>query len=181
MTALCVIVVIVGYWIVWPLGTQAHGRTRVFPDTYIFGVLWGVSEGMIFASVWTLAVRWIGRESAWEKLGVFLVCYLVLSLFIGLWHAGYWDRVVAPEHNILEWNVRKVAIAHVPNVIVTTAYVTLFANLGFYVGLQALALLGASLAMPFPSFRRPNPSHDPDGPDLRDMKAHRVPGARRWE
>ena len=92
---------------------------------------------------------------------MFAVCYLVLSLFIGLWHAVYWDIYIAPEHNVLEWNIRKVILCHNPNVIVTTAYVTLFGNLGVYVGLQAVALFGATIAMPFPSFRTAQPGDRP--------------------
>jgi len=169
-TVAAVAVIIVGYWVIWPRGTLAHGRRIVFPDTYVFGILWGISEGMIFASVWTTAVRVFGRDNSWEQLAVFVACYLGLALFIGLWHALFWDTYVAPEHNILAWNFRKVLLCHNPNVIVTTAYVTVFGNLAIYVSLQALALLGATVTMPFPSFRRPNPEHDPDAPPQRDMR-----------
>ena len=35
---------------------------------------------------------------------------LAVGTFLGLWHALYWDRKVAPEHNIEAWNLRKVLL-----------------------------------------------------------------------
>ncbi len=167
-TIASVLVVIVGYWIIWPIGTRAHGRRIVIPDTVLFGIAWGLSEGLLFASVWVVAYRVFG-VSLGGRIGTIVVCYAVLSLFIGVWHARYWDIYIAPEHNVLEWNSRKVAFAHNPNIIVTTTYVTCYHNLSIYVLLQALALLGSTLAMPFPSFRFPNPEVDPDAAPMQDM------------
>ena len=168
-TLVAVTVVVVGYWIIWPIGTRAHGRKIVIPETPIFGILWGLSEGMIFASVFVTADRIFGVADLGHRLAVFATCYLALSLFIGLWHAIYWDIYIAPEHNVLEWNIRKVILAHNPNVTITTAYVIVFGNVSFYVLLQAIALFGATLAMPFPSFRHENPEVDPDNPPRRDV------------
>jgi hypothetical protein len=160
-TIACVIVVTVGYWVIWPMGTLAHGRTVVIPDTVLFAIAWGLSEGLLFASVWLTAYRVFGT-SLGGRIATIVVCYAVLSVFMGVWHARYWDIYIAPEHNILEWNIRKVLFAHNPNILVTVTYVTCFHNLGIYVLLQALALLGSTLAMRFPSFRFPNPQFDPD-------------------
>jgi NAD(P)-dependent dehydrogenase (short-subunit alcohol dehydrogenase family) len=90
---------------------------------------------------------------------------IALSAFIGLWHALYWDVHIAPEHNIIEWNIKKVMWAHNPNVILTAIYLTAWENLAIFVLLQTVALFVSSLAMPFPSFRWPHP-HDPTGPAL---------------
>ncbi len=90
---------------------------------------------------------------------------VALSAFVGLWHAVYWDVHVSPTHNIIEWNIRKVLLAHNPNLILTSIYVTAWENLGLFVLLQAVALLGSTLAMPFPSPRWPHPN-DPTGPAL---------------
>ena len=82
--------VFVGYWIVWPIGTLPHGRRVIVPDTVIFGVLWGVSEGLLFGSVWVLTKRfwdgWIGAGTGAD----FAICFttiIVLSAFVGSWHA----------------------------------------------------------------------------------------------
>jgi NAD(P)-dependent dehydrogenase (short-subunit alcohol dehydrogenase family) len=167
-TVLVFAVVIVGYWIIWPIGTRPHGRTIVVPDTVLFGIAWGVSEGLLFGSVWLLAKRFwdalLGAGTAADFAIVFTTI-LGLSAFIGLWHALYWDVHVSPLHNIAEWNIRKVLLAHNPNLILTSIYVTAWENLAIFVLLQAVALLGSALAMPFPSARWPHPD-DPTGPDL---------------
>ena len=162
-TILVIAVIFVGYWILWPLGTLAHGR-RVTVDTVVFGVLWGASEGLLFASVWAFFERLL-RDLALGGLWVGLATIVVLAAFIGLWHALYWDIHVAPEHNIAEWNIRKVAFAHNPNVILSTTYVTLYGNLAIYAGLQFLALFGSTMFMRFPQALKPLPP-DPLGPEL---------------
>lgn len=152
----CVMLIAAGYWVVWPMGTLRHGRSVVYPDTVLFGVVWGLSEGLLFASVWLTAVRVFGRTGM-GALWTVVVTFVVLSGFIAVWHDRYWDVHVAPEHNIPEWNPRKVAFVHTPNLVLTTIYVTLFGNVAVWVGLQALALSGAALFMAFPSPRHPDP------------------------
>ena len=162
-TIVVVVIIFVGYWVLWPMGTLAHGR-RVTVDTVVFAVLWGASEGLLFASVWAFFERLL-RDLPLGGLWVALATIVVLSAFIGLWHALYWDINVAPEHNIAEWNIRKVAFAHNPNVLLTTTYVTLYGNLAIYAGLQFLALFGSTMFMRFPQALKPLPP-DPLGPSL---------------
>jgi NAD(P)-dependent dehydrogenase (short-subunit alcohol dehydrogenase family) len=167
-TAVCVVVVFVGYVIIWPRDTRPHGRRVVLPDTVVFGVVWGISEGLGFASVWVLSTR------AWRSLfgdgvaagiGSYVTTIVVLSMFVGMWHQLYWDIHIAPEHNVIDANLKKVALAHTPNVLLTTAYLTVYENLGIFVVLQTFALLASAVAMPFPTFRTPLPV-DPDGARL---------------
>jgi hypothetical protein len=168
LAAASLLVVLIGYGVIWPRGTLPHGRRIVVPDTVLFGVAWGVSEGLLFGSVWLLAKRGFdsligpGTVSDFLILGTTIV---VLSAFLGLWHALYWDIHVSPEHNIAEWNIRKVLFAHTPNLVVSGIWVTGYENLALFVGLQALALVMSSIAMPFPTFRRPHPP-DPLAPRL---------------
>jgi NAD(P)-dependent dehydrogenase (short-subunit alcohol dehydrogenase family) len=170
-TIVLTVVVFVGYWIIWPIGTLPHGRKIVFPDTFIFGLLWGISEGLFFGSVWLLARRlWNNLLSTHPLISDYATCFtviLVLSAFIGMWHALYWDIHISPNHNIIEWNIRKVLFAHNPNLILGAIYITMWENLGIWVALQAFALLGSTLAMPFPTWRYPHPA-DPTGPDMGD-------------
>jgi NAD(P)-dependent dehydrogenase (short-subunit alcohol dehydrogenase family) len=167
-TALVCGVIFVGYWIIWPIGTLPHGRRVIVPDTVLFGIAWGISEGLLMGSVWVLAKRfWEGLLGAGTgtDFAIVFTMIIVLSAFIGLWHALYWDVHIAPEHNIIEWNIKKVMWAHNPNVILTAIYLTAWENLAIFVLLQTVALFVSSLAMPFPSFRWPHP-HDPTGPTL---------------
>jgi hypothetical protein len=61
---------------------------------------------------------------------------------------------VTPEHNIVEWNGRKVLLAHTPNLIATLTYLTLHGNMGIFILLQTIALLSSTYFMHFPPFWR---------------------------
>ena len=110
---LCVLVVIVAYGVIWPIGTETHGR----PQAFGFGLIWGVSEGQLFVAIWSVIDRFVGPVSV-----VGAIAFLAISAFTGLWHDRYWDRLVSPVHNIVEWNGRKVLFCHVPNLIVTLTF-----------------------------------------------------------
>jgi NAD(P)-dependent dehydrogenase (short-subunit alcohol dehydrogenase family) len=168
VTAVVFGIAVIGYWVVWARGTRPHGRAISWPETPLFGLAWGVSEGLLLASVWVLATRvWralLGDGGLSDAL-VLITVVLVLSAWVALWHALYWDIHISPEHNVIEWNTIKVAAVHTPNVVVATAWLTAWENLGLFVVAQTIALLGSSMTMPFPTFRRPHPQ-DPDGPVL---------------
>jgi hypothetical protein len=146
-TLLCVAVEIWAYVFLWPRGTLTHGRQLYWSVVLTFGIVWGLSEGLLFLSVFTLASKFIA-----SKFFVWLVSFLVIGTFVGLWHQFYWDIYVAPEHNILEWNVKKVLFAHIPNLMITLAYLTIYENAGIFVLCQAFALIASTYFMRFPPF-----------------------------
>jgi hypothetical protein len=148
-TVVCFAIIGIGYLYIWPLGTKTHGRPLVLSAVIPFGLAWGISEGLLFASVWSLVFRYFG-----QSLSTVVIVFLLLSTFIGLWHQFYWDIWVAPDHNIIEWNGRKVAFAHTPNLIATLIYLTLYQNLGMMVIFQTIALLSSTYFMRFPPYRR---------------------------
>ena len=144
-TAICTIVIGVGYGIIWPRGTLTHGRPLT-PISIVFGFMWGVSEGLLFVSVWWL----IGRLATAPWL-VAVITFLILSSFKGVWHSQYWDIHVSPEHNIEEWNLRKVLFTHTPNLIVTLIHLAWFDNLWLFILWQTAALTLSAYFMHFPS------------------------------
>ncbi|MEL7210619.1 MAG: hypothetical protein AAGK32_20695, partial [Actinomycetota bacterium] len=141
----CLVVVGIGYGIVWPLGTETHGRPLRPVWVLAFGLLWGAAEGQLFLSMWSVADRLIGP--AWL---VVVVTFGAISVFTGLWHDRYWDRLVAPEHNITAWNARKVALCHVPNLAATLTFLAVYENALLFVAFQTLALCLSSWFMRFP-------------------------------
>lgn len=158
------LVVVIGYWVIWPIGTRAHGRRVVIPDTLLFGLAWGVSEGLLFASVYVTSLRLLG--GLWGgRVWAAVLTIVVISLFNGVGHATYWDVHVSPEHNVIDWNLRKVALVHTPNLMLTTVFVAWHGNLGLWVGWETIALVGSAVMMRFPTFRRPHPP-DPTRPQL---------------
>jgi hypothetical protein len=152
-TGLCFVVVGVGYWVIWPRGTQTHGRRLNLPAVLLFGALWGFSEPVLFLSFWTL----VGRVSTVPVLRI-AGSFIAVAAFIGLWHSLYWDIYVAPPHNIQAWNLRKVLFVHVPNLLVSLSYLAVYDNSGVFVLVQAFGLLGSTLFMRFPGFWSPNAS-----------------------
>ncbi|WP_420630123.1 hypothetical protein [Candidatus Leptofilum sp.] len=147
LTLACFVVILVGYGYIWPKGTLTHGRSLNVLAVLLFGLLWGISEGTLFVSVWLLTSNWISAQ--WL---VVFVSFLILPAFIGLWHALYWDIYVAPEHNIAAWNGRKVLLAHVPNLSLTLIHLTLYQNARLFVLWQTVALLLSTYFMRFPPF-----------------------------
>lgn len=145
-TAVCTVVILVGYGIIWPMGTLTHGRPLVWPAVLVFGLAWGISEGLLFVSVWLM----VGRFSANGWL-ICIITFLILSTFKGVWHSQYWDIYVSPEHNIEAWNLRKVLLAHTPNLIVTLIHLTLFNSMGLFILWQTAALMLSTYFMHFPS------------------------------
>jgi hypothetical protein len=146
-TLLCIAVEVWGYMFLWPRGTLTHGRQLYWSVVLTFGLVWGLSEGLLFLSVFVLASKYIA-----SKFLVWLVSFLVIGTFIGLWHQFYWDIYVAPEHNILEWNTRKVLFGHTPNIMITLAYLTIYESAGIFVLCQAFALVASTYFMRFPPF-----------------------------
>ena len=137
--------VVVAYTIIWPRGTFTAGR-RAYPFTSaLYGLCWGVFHSQVFLSVWALAeLGGLGR------LWVALLSYAVISAFNGLWHSRYWDVRVSPPHNIEEWNARKVAFCHVPNLALGLAHLALFENPLLFVAVQTFALTASACFMRFP-------------------------------
>jgi len=147
LTAGCVLVEILGYWVIWPMGTFTLDRERNLPVQVGFGLMWGIAEAQLFLAFWA-AIEMFGMST----LATALVAFGLISTFQGMWHSLYWDIHVAPEHNIPEWNKWKVLCAHVPNLIITLTYLALHGNAALFVGFQTLSLLGSTIYMRFPSF-----------------------------
>jgi len=146
-TLLCIAIEIWGYVYLWPRGTLTHGRQLYWSVVLTFGLLWGLSEGLLFLSVFVLTSQWVA-----SKFLVWIISFLVISTFLGLWHRFYWDIYVAPEHNILEWNIKKVLYAHIPNIVITLTYLSLYGNAGIFVLCQTFALVASAYFMRFPPF-----------------------------
>ncbi len=136
----------VAYWRVWASGTTALDRKRYAGSAIVFGLLWGAAEAQLFLSFWALAER--------SQLGVIwvgLISYLAIGAFYGPWHRFYWDFHVAPEHNIPEWNARKVIFVHTPNVLLTLTFLAYFQDPHTFVAVMAFCLVGATWTMRFPA------------------------------
>jgi hypothetical protein len=146
-TTMCLIVVIFGYGYIWRKGTLSHGRPLHLLTVIGFGFLWGISEGQLFLSFWALSEKF-SLPLVWTVVAAFALA----SIFKGIWHSTYWDIHVSPEHNIEEWNNKKVFFAHIPNLVCCLAYLAVTGSAGMFVLFQTLALMLSTYFMRFPGF-----------------------------
>jgi hypothetical protein len=140
----CLVLITVAYGVIWPIGTYTLDRPRDWVSP-IFGLVWGFCEGQLLLSGYVL----VERLDLSKPLTVALA-FVLLSAFQGGWHAAYWDKHVAPEHNDPAWNLRKVLLCHVPNLAVTLTFYAAYGATMWFVVFQTLSLVLSATAMRFP-------------------------------
>ena len=138
-------VIVIAYGLIWPRGTLTHGRPRQAAWSLGFGLAWGLAQGQLYLTFWSIAERIFGAGFL-AGVGV----WLAISAFTGIWQDQYWDRLVSPEHNIAAWNARKVVLCHVPNLVVTLTFLGVHQNGLIFVLLQTAALVLSCWFMRFP-------------------------------
>jgi hypothetical protein len=142
------LLVTVAYWGIWARYTLRFDRRRdVIPQT-VFGLLWGVASGMLFLAFYQVA-RAIG--GSWATWQVWLLAYVLITIWQWIWQDYYWDVYISPEHDS-PWSIKiKVVATHIPNITACLIFFAIFENAAIFVALQTWALLGASLAMRMPA------------------------------
>ena len=126
-TALVTAHVSFGYLYFWPRGTTAHGRPR-HPGALVFGIAWGIAQAMLVLSLF----EWLDRITGVRWLSASLTI-AGWSTFAGLWQSRFWDIHVAPDHNIREWNLRKVLVVHVPFLVLSVAHFAVYGNAAVFI------------------------------------------------
>eukprot|EP00520_Triparma_pacifica_P007946 CAMPEP_0118652902 /NCGR_PEP_ID=MMETSP0785-20121206/11559_1 /TAXON_ID=91992 /ORGANISM="Bolidomonas pacifica, Strain CCMP 1866" /LENGTH=249 /DNA_ID=CAMNT_0006545437 /DNA_START=245 /DNA_END=991 /DNA_ORIENTATION=- len=144
-TAASFATVILGYWIIWPIGTVTYNRQWGW-HCVIFGVLDGLAESQLFLCIWSLV-----EMLSLPRWCTGLITFFIQGGFKANWDQNYWNLRVAPAHNIEEWNKWKILFVHVPNVFVTFSYFITYGNAKIYCATQTVAVVGSTCAMRFPS------------------------------
>ncbi len=139
-------IVLFGYLYIWPKGTVTYNRKLYPMPTLLIGVVWGISEAQLFLSFWAIGELFI--DKVWL---IALFTYVLASLSNGPMHLFYWDRYVSPDHNIYEWNMKKVGLAHNPNLLISLFYLVIWGDLWIYMLWPAFALLACAFAQKFPA------------------------------
>lgn len=137
---------VVGYWVIWPMGTHTEGRPLRVIAAGVFGVLHGISEGILYVVMWLGIERWVNDPAA-----VVAATVTVIGVFNGSWRTFVWDVWVTPPHNIESWNARKVLFVHLPVVTLAVVHLTAFGSVAVFLSIQVVALTGAAVHMRFPS------------------------------
>lgn len=140
--------IVVAYWGLWARWTLRFDRKLDVLPQIIFGLSWGLSYGLCFLGFWHLAMT-IG--DGWPVWGIFLLAYVLISVWQMVWQDLYWDLYIAPEHDT-PWTTKyKVPFAHIPNVTFSLWYFAAYDAYWFFVFSQVLALTGCSIAMRMPA------------------------------
>lgn len=141
------VVLWVGYAILWPRGTFTDGRRSHPFITSFYGLAWGLCHAQVFLCFWAV-VEWSGLNSYW----VAAISYLLLSAYNFAFHQFFWDLKVSPPHNYAQWNMKKVQYCHVPNLVLGLTWLAIWGNFGLWVLLQTCALMISAHAMRFPAW-----------------------------
>lgn len=152
----CLLLEVVAYGVIWPIGTFTQDRPRDWVSP-AFGLVWGLCEAQLLLSGYVLV-----EQLGLGKPATVGLAFVLLSAFQGVWHALYWDIKVAPEHNDPAWNLRKVLLCHVPNLLATLGFYAVSGSALWFVLFQTVSLTLSSMAMRFP---RPSQSEPVRGLD----------------
>jgi len=142
---LCTMLIVVAYGFIWAKGTFTDGRQWHPVSTTLFGLTWGLSQAQLFLSFWALS-ELIQLSPLWTTL----ITIAAISIYNGNWQQFYWDIKVSPPHNYPEWNLRKVLLCHVPNLLLTLPFFAIYGNVQLYILFQTGALLLSAHRMHFP-------------------------------
>ncbi|MEH6549315.1 MAG: hypothetical protein V7711_16105 [Pseudomonadales bacterium] len=146
-TGFWVLQVFIAYTFIWPRGTFTEGRKlEPIPITF-FGIMWGLCHAQMFLVVWAL-VEYTGLGTLW----VAIISFNVISFLNLQWQLRFWDVHISPQHNIEEWNNKKVLMCHVPNLLLGFIHLALFGNIAIFVALQTYALMVSAINMHFPAW-----------------------------
>lgn len=140
------LVVVIGYGVLWPRGTYVEDRPARPVLQVGFGVGWGLAQGLLFLSAFRIVDRLPLPAAVAGVLG-----FCVVATWQALWHDRWWDRHVAPPHNLVAWNPVKVAACHVPNLAISTVLLVRWGDARLFLALQVLALTFSAVAMRFPA------------------------------
>lgn len=163
-TLLVSLYVLFAYAYYWPKGTLHHERVLRVPVVLVFGASWGLAQGQLALAAFA-GIEALGLARAWDAL----ILFAAYSVFMAIWHGRFWDIHVAPDHNIIEWNTRKVLVAHSMFLLLAVLHLATFGNAALFVAWHVFALTASAWAMRFPAPWDPvRPGHDGRGVSLRN-------------
>ena len=142
--------IVFAYWGIWIRYTIRFDRKLHLLTQIPFGIIWGLSMGQVVLIVWHYSLG-VGAEGNWALWQVWLLAWSILGVWQWAWQDFGWDIYISPEHDS-PWSIPvKTALSHIPNVSLCLWYVGLYENYAILIGLQTVALIGASVGMRMPA------------------------------
>jgi len=142
----CFFYVFSAYWILWSRMTLTFDRKYYLLTEILFGIVWGFSTGgllLSFYHLWSLAVT-----LSWIR-------YLFSFVTIGLWqyfiHDYFWDVYISPEHDTPKSIFIKTIVCHIPNMVISLGFLTIWGNYAIFILIYIVALVASTIFQKFPA------------------------------
>jgi len=142
----CYAFIIFAYMIQWPRNTLKFDRRYYIGSEIVFGVMWGFSTGGLLLSFYHL----------WSLTGVLpWVNYILSFISIALWQyysqLYFWDIYVSPEHDTPRSILIKTFTCHIPNVLFSLGFLTIWGNYAIFISFFIIALVSSTISQKFPA------------------------------
>ncbi len=142
----CFTFVFFAYFILWPRNTLNFERKLYLGSEIIFGIIWGFSTGGILLSFYHL----------WSLTGVLpWINYILAFISISLWQyfiqAYFWDIYVSPEHDTPRSILIKTFTCHLPNVLLSLGFLSIWGNYTIFISFFIIALVSSTIFQRFPA------------------------------
>lgn len=142
----CFTYVFFAYWVLWSRMTLTFDRKYYLGSEILFGIIWGYSTGgllLSFYHLWSMA-----SFPGW-------VIYLLSFISIGFWQYiiqdYFWDIYVSPEHDTPRSIIIKTAVCHIPNVVISLGFLSIWNNYFIFITLFISALVASAIFQKFPA------------------------------
>ncbi|MHA2282251.1 MAG: hypothetical protein ACXAC5_15520 [Promethearchaeota archaeon] len=142
----CFIYAFFAYWILWSRMTLTFDRKYYLGAEILFGITWGFCTGgllLSFYHLWSLTVPF-----SWAR-------YLLSFLTMGLWQYFiqdyFWDVYISPEHDTPKSIFIKTIVSHIPNMLISLGFLTIWGNYAIFVLIYVVALVASTIFQKFPA------------------------------
>lgn len=142
----CFVYVIIAYFIVWPRATLNFDRKYQLGSQLFFGVLWGFSTGGLLLSFYHL---W--HSTGLENWAIFILTFLSISVWQYFIQAYFWDIYISPEHDTPKSILVKTFACHLPNVLLSLGFLTIWNNYSVFLIIFIIALISSTISQRFPA------------------------------
>lgn len=142
----CFIYVFFAYWILWSRMTLTFDRKYYLGTEVLFGIMWGFCTGgllLSFYHLWSLT-----GAPGWAR-------YLLSFGTMGLWQYFiqdyFWDVYVSPEHDTPKSILIKTLVSHIPNMMISLGFLTIWGNYSIFIVIFIIALVASTIFQRFPA------------------------------
>jgi hypothetical protein len=142
----CFLYVFFAYWVLWSRMTLTFDRKYYLGSEILFGILWGYSTGgllLSFYHLWSLtsAPGWL----------IFLLSFASLGFWQYIIQDYFWDIYVSPEHDTPKSIIIKTVVCHIPNVLISLGFLSIWNNYVLFITLFIFALVASTIFQKFPA------------------------------